>query len=68
MVFKNVNLLNMQSSIFMEAPVKKKDKAYCIFLYFAKAFGTVNHAILLTMLEYYGVRGIAYELAKSYFQ
>ena len=68
MVFKNVNLLNMQSSIFMEAPVKKKDKACCIFLYFAKAFGTVNHALLLTMLEYNGVRGIAYELAKSYFQ
>ena len=46
--------------------LEKKEKACCIFLDFAKAFDTVNHEILLTKLEYYGLRGIAYELMKSY--
>ena len=43
-----------------------KEKSFCIFLDFAKTFDTVNHEILLTELEYYGVRGIAHELMKSY--
>ena len=38
--------------------LEKKDKAYRIFLNFAKAFGTVNHKTLLIKFEYYGVRGI----------
>ena len=46
--------------------LKKKEKACCIFLDFAKAFDTVNHEILLTKLECYGVRSVAYELIKSY--
>ena len=43
-----------------------KEKSCCIFLDFAKTFDTVNHEILLTELQYYGVRGIAHELMKSY--
>ena len=57
-------ILDIYASI-LKAP-EKKEKACCIFLDFAKAFDTVNNEILLTKLEYYGVRGTAYELMKSY--
>ena len=37
-----------------------------IFINLEKAFDTVNHAILLTKLNYYGIRGNVHELVKSY--
>ena len=46
--------------------IEQKKFSCSVFLVFAKAFDTVNHYILLNKLEYYGIRGVALDLFKSY--
>ena len=46
--------------------IENKDIACGIFLDFAKAFGTVNHTILLQKLEHYGIRGLPLAWFTSY--
>ena len=45
---------------------ENKETSYCIFLDFAKAFATVNHNILLSKLEHYGIRGVCLNLFENY--
>lgn len=57
-------ILDLQANI-TEA-FENKETPCCIFLDFAKAFDTVNHEILLSKLQHYGVRGPALNWLKSY--
>ena len=47
---------------------ERKSFGICVFLDYSKCFDTLFRNILLSKFERYGVRGIALDLLKSYFQ
>ena len=61
---KNHTLITITEHI--KSTLDKKNFTCGVFLDFQKAFDTVNHAIVLSRLSYYSVRGIAHDLFKSY--
>ncbi len=44
----------------------KKNTPITIFMDLSKAFDTLDHAILLEKLKYYGITGVAYKQMESY--
>ena len=50
----------------IQRAIDNKEFSCGIFLDFSKAFGTINHDILLKKLEYHGIRGIAKTWLSSY--
>ena len=57
-------ILNIVDKI--QRAIDGKEFSCGIFLDLSKAFDTVNHAILIKKLEYYGVRGIPNNWFSSY--
>ena len=57
---------NLQCGRQIQKAIDNKEFSCGIFLDFSKAFGTINHDILLKKLEYYGIRGIAKTWFSSY--
>ena len=51
----------------VQLAIERHDYFCGIFLHFSKAFDTVNHQILLTKLDYYGIRGVVKDWFTSYF-
>ena len=51
---------------FMYDSIDSGNFVISVFLDFNKAFGTVDHKIVLSKLDFYGIRGVSHEWLKSY--
>ena len=51
---------------FMYYSIESGNFVIYVFLNFKKAFYTVDHKILLSKLDFYGIRGVSHEWLKSY--
>ena len=51
---------------FMSDSIDSGNFVISVFLYFKKAFDTVDHKIVLSKLDFYGIRGVSHEWLKSY--
>ena len=59
-----MSLLDIQDRI--SKSMDKNDFSIGIFLDLAKAFDSVDHSILITKLQHYGIRGLSLDWFKSY--
>ena len=50
-----------------ERPIDQRETTVGVFLDVSKAFDTLDHQILFTKLEHYGIRDVALQWIKSYF-
>ena len=67
MVFVKISLLLIHTLIENIQSALSNNKFSCgIFIDLEKVFDTVDHNILLSKLNYYGIRGIANDWFKSY--
>ena len=67
--FRDKHSIFMAQIILIENLVNAMDNGKCavgIFLDFQKAFDTVDHCILLDILYFYGIRGLALDCFSSY--
>ena len=51
---------------FMYDSIESGNFVISVFLDFKKAFDTVDHKILLSKFDFYGIRGVSHEWLKSY--
>ena len=68
MVSENICLLQalLNHMQFMYDSIDAGNCVISVFLDFKKAFDTVDHKILLSKLDFYGIRGVSHEWLKSY--